>query len=82
MHRAGQVPGVDREGGGAQGLADQQPAEDVWGSDEANEGMNAFLAGRKPDFQKFRMKAKRELEQYVDGYEKDLNAPPSMRKKR
>lgn len=54
----------------------------VWGSPEANEGMNAFLAGRKPDFQQFRMKAKRELEQYVDGFEKDLNAPPSMRRKK
>ena len=54
----------------------------VWGSEEANEGMSAFLAGRKPDFQKFRMKAKRELEQYDDGCEQDLNAPPSMRKKR
>jgi dihydroxynaphthoic acid synthetase len=54
----------------------------VWGSEEANEGMAAFLAGRKPNFQKFRMKAKRELEKYVDGYERDLNAPPSMRRKK
>jgi naphthoate synthase len=42
--------------------------------------MNAFLAGRKPDFQKFRMRAKRELEEYLDGCAKDLNAPPSMRR--
>jgi dihydroxynaphthoic acid synthetase len=54
----------------------------VWGSPEANEGMDAFLAGRKPNFQKFRMQAKKELEQYVDGYERDLNAPPSMRRKK
>jgi dihydroxynaphthoic acid synthetase len=54
----------------------------VWGSPEANEGMEAFLAGRKPNFQQFRMKAKRELEAYVDGFNKDLNAPPAMRKKR
>jgi len=54
----------------------------VWGSPEANEGMNAFLAGRKPNFQKFRMQAKRELESYVDGFNKDLNAPPSMRRKK
>src|SRR6201984_118452 len=42
--------------------------------------MNAFLAGRKPDFQKFRMRNKQELEAYLDGCAKDLNAPPSMRK--
>ena len=54
----------------------------VWGSPEANEGMDAFLAGRKPNFQKFRLQAKKELEKYVDGFERDLNAPPSMRRKR
>jgi dihydroxynaphthoic acid synthetase len=45
-------------------------------------GMNAFLAGRPPNFQKFRMKAKKELAEYVDGTNRDLNAPPDMRKKR
>ena len=40
----------------------------VWGSEEANEGMNAFLAGRKPNFQKFRMRDKQELREYLDGY--------------
>jgi len=54
----------------------------VWGSEEAKEGMNAFLAGRAPDFQKFRLRAKKELEQYVDGFERDLNAPPDMRRKK
>jgi naphthoate synthase len=54
----------------------------VWGSDEANEGMNAFLAGRAPDFQQFRLRAKKELEQYVEGFQQDLNAPPSMRGKK
>ena len=51
----------------------------VWGSEEAKEGMNAFLAGRKPDFQKFRMRDKKELERYMEGYERDENAPPVMR---
>jgi dihydroxynaphthoic acid synthetase len=54
----------------------------VWGSEEAKEGMNAFLAGRPPNFQKFRMRAKKELAQYVDGCERDLNAPPDMRRKK
>jgi enoyl-CoA hydratase/carnithine racemase len=52
----------------------------VWGSEESLEGMNAFLEGRKPDFQKFRMRNKQELEAYLEGCAKDLNAPPSMRK--
>jgi naphthoate synthase len=43
--------------------------------------MNAFLEGRKPDFQKFRMRNKRELENYLDGCARDLNTPPSMRRK-
>jgi hypothetical protein len=53
----------------------------VWGSEESLEGMNAFLEGRKPDFQKFRMRSKRELEEYLAGCATDLNAPPSMRRK-
>jgi dihydroxynaphthoic acid synthetase len=52
----------------------------VWGSEESLEGMNAFLQGRKPDFQKFRMRNKRELETYLDGCARDLNAAPAMRR--
>jgi naphthoate synthase len=54
----------------------------VWGSEEANEGMNAFLEGRKPDFQKFRMRSKQELEQYLDGLAKEANAAPPTKGKR
>jgi dihydroxynaphthoic acid synthetase len=54
----------------------------VWGSDEANEGMNAFLESRQPDFQKFRMRNKRVLDDYIDGFNRDLNEAPSMRRKR
>lgn len=45
----------------------------VWGSDESVEGMSAFLEGRKADFQKFRMKNKSELDQYMTGLERDEN---------
>src|SRR4051812_23303830 len=51
----------------------------VWGSPEASEGMNAFLEGRKPDFQQFRMRDKAELEEYMNGFHNDENSPPSMR---
>jgi dihydroxynaphthoic acid synthetase len=54
----------------------------IWGSEESLEGMNAFLEGRKPDFQKFRMRNKRELATYLAGCEKDLNTPPSMRSRK
>jgi naphthoate synthase len=53
----------------------------VWGSEESLEGMNAFLEGRKPNFQGFRMRSKREMDRYLAGNERDLNAPPSMRRK-
>jgi dihydroxynaphthoic acid synthetase len=53
----------------------------VWGSEEAKEGMNAFLAGRPPNFQKFRLRARRELDGYLRGLDKNLNEPPVLRKK-
>ncbi len=54
----------------------------VWGSDEANEGMEAFLAGRAPDFNKFRKRDQKALAEYLDGCARDLNAPPALRRKR
>jgi naphthoate synthase len=54
----------------------------VWGSEESIEGMNAFLEGRTPRFQEFRMRNKREMDRYLAGNQRDLNAPPSMRRKR
>jgi len=53
----------------------------VWGSEESLEGMNAFLEGRKPDFNAFRERNRAEMEDYLAGYEANLNAPPSMRPK-
>jgi len=38
-------------------------------------------AGREPDFQKFRLRDKRELDSYLRGLEKNLNEPPIMRRK-
>ncbi|CAN5459055.1 1,4-dihydroxy-2-naphthoyl-CoA synthase [soil metagenome] len=52
----------------------------VWGSEESLEGMNAFLEDRKPDFQKFRLRNKEELKTWRDGFDNDLNAPPSLRR--
>jgi dihydroxynaphthoic acid synthetase len=56
----------------------------VWGSAEANEGMNAFLEGRKPDFQQFRRRGRRELQHYLDALATDAgaDAAPSSRRGR
>ena len=39
----------------------------IWGTEESLEGMQAFLDKRKPDFQKFRMRSKAELDRYLAG---------------
>jgi hypothetical protein len=77
VNKKGVVIDLKTPEGRAQGM---ELLAHVWGSPEANEGMDAFLAGRKPNFQQFRMQAKRELASYVDGFERNLNEPPEMRK--
>jgi dihydroxynaphthoic acid synthetase len=49
----------------------------VWGSDEANEGMNAFLEKRKPNFKQFRVRNKKIMDGYLEGVANDDNAAPS-----
>ncbi len=51
----------------------------VWGSEEALEGMQAFLDRRKPDFQKFRARNKAELDTYLSGLERDENQAPGAK---
>jgi hypothetical protein len=43
--------------------------------------MNAFLERRKPDFQKFRERNRKEVERYLAGLERDENAAPKKDKK-
>jgi hypothetical protein len=45
----------------------------VWGSPEANEGMEAFLEKRKPNFMQFRMKNKEAVDQYLDDFNNNRN---------
>ncbi|MFQ5808758.1 MAG: enoyl-CoA hydratase-related protein [Armatimonadota bacterium] len=48
----------------------------IWGTEESLEGMRAFLERRKPDFQKFRLRAKQELDRYLAGLAADENQAP------
>ena len=49
----------------------------IWGTDESLEGMRAFLEKRKPDFQKFRLRSKGELDRYLAGLARDENQAPA-----
>lgn len=49
----------------------------IWGTEESLEGMQAFLDKCRPDFQKFRLRSKAELDRYLAGLARDENqAPP------
>lgn len=54
----------------------------IWGTEESMEGMNAFLERRKPDFQQFRERNKRELDTYKDTFERGLNQSEKSRSAR
>ena len=48
----------------------------VWGTEESLEGMQAFLDKRSPDFMRFRMANKAEVDRYLDGLARDENESP------
>ena len=45
----------------------------IWGTEEADEGMNAFLEGRKANFHQFRERNKEKLDSYMHTYNENLN---------
>jgi len=49
----------------------------IWGTEESIEGMQAFLDKRRPDFQKFRLRSKAEVDRYVAGLARDENQAPA-----
>jgi 1,4-dihydroxy-2-naphthoyl-CoA synthase len=54
----------------------------IWGTEEAMEGMQAFLDKRKPDFQQFRDQRKAEMDTYLDFFDQDLNQSEKSRQAR
>lgn len=48
----------------------------IWGTEESLEGMQAFLERRPPDFMRFRMANKAEVDRYLDGLARDENEVP------
>jgi dihydroxynaphthoic acid synthetase len=51
----------------------------IWGTEEADEGMNAFLEKRKPDFQQFRDRNQQVLDSYQEALDSDLNQSEKSR---
>jgi dihydroxynaphthoic acid synthetase len=51
----------------------------IWGTDESLEGMQAFLDKRKPDFQRFRLQNAEAVNAYVEGLERGENQHPDAR---
>jgi 1,4-dihydroxy-2-naphthoyl-CoA synthase len=49
----------------------------IWGTEESLEGMQAFLDKRKPDFQKFRLRGKQELDRYLGALARNENQAPA-----
>ena len=45
----------------------------IWGSEESLEGMQAFMDKREPDFRKFRLRNKQQVEEYLAGVERGEN---------
>jgi dihydroxynaphthoic acid synthetase len=48
----------------------------VWGTEESMEGMQAFLDKRPPDFMRFRLRNKAEVDRYLEGLARDENESP------
>jgi 1,4-dihydroxy-2-naphthoyl-CoA synthase len=51
----------------------------IWGSEEALEGMNAFLEKRPADFHQFRVRSKAAMDTYLDDFEHDRNQAEASR---